>query len=102
MNTLFLLCLFTLLLLTNATILDKIKEYINKVKEIKAKTKSTSATSREAASKSHVPIIDIGSFFNGTKEERERVAMQIGGAAEDIGFFVVTNHGVPDHIIEDM
>ena len=28
--------------------------------------------------------------------------MQIGKAAEDIGFFVVTNHGVPGHIIEDM
>ena len=99
------LCLVLLALagagIAQAGMMDKIKEVMKKIKSIKA-MKSKTTTSSEAAPLPHVPVIDIGSFFNGTKEERKKVAMQIGRAAEDIGFFVVTNHGVPDHIIEDM
>ena len=70
MTILLLLCLLASLLLVNAGIMDKIKDYMEKVKEIKAKTKSTSATSGEAAPLSHVPVIDIGKLLQ--RDQRRR------------------------------
>lgn len=58
------------------------------------------------ASPGMVPIIDIAALStdstNGADATAARAAVvaQIGKACEDIGFFVVVNHGVPKHVVE--
>ena len=47
-----------------------------------------------------VPVIDFGSFLAGSAAERKRVALEIGRACRDIGFFYVIHHGVPKSLIE--
>lgn len=42
-----------------------------------------------------IPVIDLGPFLHGTREERRSVALKIGEALRNIGFFYVVNHGVP-------
>lgn len=49
-----------------------------------------------------VPIIDVGNLRNGTAEQRMAVARQLAGAAEEIGFFVIVNHGVAHELMESM
>jgi isopenicillin N synthase-like dioxygenase len=44
---------------------------------------------------SHIPIIDISALVNGTNERRE-VAVKIGQACRDWGFFYVVGHGVDE------
>jgi isopenicillin N synthase-like dioxygenase len=46
-----------------------------------------------------VPIIDISKLLNGKEDERREVAKKIGKACEDIGFFIITNHGIRDEVI---
>ena len=47
-----------------------------------------------------VPLIDFGPFLAGGADERRRVAGAIGRACEDIGFFMLTGHGVPQTLID--
>ena len=47
-----------------------------------------------------VPVVDIGPFLDGSA--RERVAAEVAAACEDIGFLVVTGHGVPQALIDDL
>ena len=47
-----------------------------------------------------IPLIDLGPFLAGTADDRARVATEIGKACRDIGFFYVTNHGVPQTLID--
>ena len=42
-----------------------------------------------------LPIIDFGGFISGGAENQKRIADEIGQAAENIGFFVLKNHGLP-------
>ncbi len=49
----------------------------------------------------NVPVIDIAPFRGGTPEAKQRVADQVGDACRDIGFLVVTGHGVPDALIKE-
>src|SRR5437867_3362503 len=46
-----------------------------------------------------VPVIDFGPFLKGTPAERKEVALEIGRACRDIGFFYIINHGVPQQLI---
>jgi isopenicillin N synthase-like dioxygenase len=46
-----------------------------------------------------IPVISLAPFLHGTAAERLAVAMRIGGAAKNIGFFYVTDHGVPAALI---
>jgi isopenicillin N synthase-like dioxygenase len=41
-----------------------------------------------------VPIIDISAAFRGDEHELRTVARAINQACEDVGFFVITGHGV--------
>ena len=42
-----------------------------------------------------VPAIDIGSFLSGDPAGRRRVTAQVATACREIGFLVITNHGLP-------
>jgi isopenicillin N synthase-like dioxygenase len=42
----------------------------------------------------HVPVVDLAPWFAGT--DRPGVAAQVDRALQDVGFFLVTGHGVPD------
>jgi isopenicillin N synthase-like dioxygenase len=44
-----------------------------------------------------VPIIDMSPFYSGSAGEREKLVADLGHACRDIGFLVITGHGVaPD------
>ncbi|HKY94264.1 MAG TPA: 2-oxoglutarate and iron-dependent oxygenase domain-containing protein [Kiloniellales bacterium] len=43
-----------------------------------------------------IPLIDFGPFRSGSEAARKAVALQLGEACRNIGFFYVVNHGVPD------
>lgn len=48
----------------------------------------------------NVPLIDISPFLAGSPEGKQRVADQVGQACRDIGFLVISGHGVPEELIE--
>ena len=49
-----------------------------------------------------VPLIDFAPFLAGSADERRRVADVIGRACEDIGFFMLTGHGVSQILINEL
>jgi isopenicillin N synthase-like dioxygenase len=46
-----------------------------------------------------VSVIDISGYFNGSADEKQRIAGEIGDACRTIGFLLVAGHGVPDELI---
>ena len=46
-----------------------------------------------------VPIIDIAPFTAGQTAGQEGVVDEVQAACEDIGFFVITGHGVPEALV---
>lgn len=48
----------------------------------------------------HVPTIDLGPYFEGTAEGKQQVAEAVDRACQDIGFLVITNHGVPQALMD--
>ncbi|WP_065846053.1 2-oxoglutarate and iron-dependent oxygenase domain-containing protein [Sphingobium sp. Ndbn-10] len=49
-----------------------------------------------------VPIIDLTPARTGDEAAKEAVAEQVGAAARSIGFLVVSGHGVPMNVIENV
>lgn len=47
-----------------------------------------------------VPIIDVSALNGSDHEAKLEVAKQIGTACEEIGFLVITNHGIPQEVID--
>lgn len=47
----------------------------------------------------HVPVIDLSAYREGTAAGKEAVAAQVDQACRDIGFLVVSGHGVPEDLI---
>lgn len=47
-----------------------------------------------------VPVIDLSPYIDGT--DKAKVAAQVKAACESIGFLVISGHGVPKAIIDDM
>lgn len=47
-----------------------------------------------------LPVIDIGPLLHGTPADRQAVAARIAAACRDIGFFAITNHDVPDELVQ--
>lgn len=50
----------------------------------------------------HVPVIDISSSRNGSRQEKLAVAQQVNQACKDIGFLVISGHGVSPGLISKM
>ena len=42
-----------------------------------------------------IPAIDISDFLGGDADGRRRVAQAVARACEEIGFLVISGHGVP-------
>ena len=49
-----------------------------------------------------VPVIDIGPFLHGSADQQVAVAAEVGAACEEIGFFLITGHGVAPERIQAM
>jgi hypothetical protein len=49
---------------------------------------------------SRIPIIDVASFLAGEPEAAEILATQVAWTCCDTGFLVMTNHGVPQPVID--
>jgi isopenicillin N synthase-like dioxygenase len=50
--------------------------------------------------KSAIPVIDIGPYRAGLPNARESVAAELRHALEQVGFFVMVGHGVPQSLID--
>jgi isopenicillin N synthase-like dioxygenase len=61
---------------------------------------SVSAPARSASAVTTIPVIDFGPCFAGAPGALEATAAELRDALETIGFFVMTNHGVPSSLIE--
>ena len=48
----------------------------------------------------HVPTIDLAPYFEGTPEGKAQVAKEVDRACKDIGFLVITNHGIPSELVD--
>lgn len=48
-----------------------------------------------------IPVIDVAALRAGTHEDWMHVGRQLGQACREIGFFYVTNHGIPKQVIDD-
>ena len=49
-----------------------------------------------------VPVIDLTLARAGGRADRAQVARQMDAACQEIGFFAITGHGVPDALVEDL
>ena len=47
-----------------------------------------------------IPLIDFDPFLNGTDEDRQKVSLKIGDACRNVGFFYLSNHGIPSSLID--
>ncbi|MDT7658910.1 MAG: hypothetical protein QOF38_3625, partial [Pseudonocardiales bacterium] len=49
-----------------------------------------------------VPVIDIGPFREGGASGRAEVAAAVDAACRDIGFLVVSGHGIPERMLAEV
>jgi len=49
-----------------------------------------------------IPLIDISPFLHGSDAERRAVAKAVNAACADIGFLLVSGHGIPASLIDRM
>ncbi|KAG8087369.1 hypothetical protein GUJ93_ZPchr0010g7636 [Zizania palustris] len=47
-----------------------------------------------------IPVVDLAVLVDGSADERSLAIRELGRACEDWGFFMVTNHGVPEALQE--
>lgn len=50
----------------------------------------------------HVPVIDIQPFLEGSPADKDAVAREVQTACEQVGFLVVTGHGVANVTVENL
>jgi isopenicillin N synthase-like dioxygenase len=54
-----------------------------------------------AAAASQIPVIDYGPYFAGEPGALDRLVPQVRHACENVGFFYISGHGVPDEIVDN-
>ena len=57
------------------------------------------ASSRPAASDDVIPVLDLGPYRRGEPGAAARLGAELRHACENVGFYFVTDHGVPDDLI---
>jgi isopenicillin N synthase-like dioxygenase len=60
----------------------------------------TSPSPSESSPTVTIPVIDFSLFLNGSPEQRNEIAHEIGRACEEIGFLIVKNSGVDREILD--
>lgn len=55
---------------------------------------------REEQSRTPIPVIDLGAALAGEPGGTERAAAELRRAAEEVGFFYVSRHGVPGELLD--
>ncbi|MGB1098424.1 MAG: 2-oxoglutarate and iron-dependent oxygenase domain-containing protein [Poseidonia sp.] len=48
-----------------------------------------------------IPSIDFRLATSDMEEERQRFVQEVGDALKDIGFFALTNHGIPRSLVDE-
>ena len=48
-----------------------------------------------------IPVIDLGPHLAGRPGAAATTAAELGHALEDVGFFVIVNHGIPPTLIDE-
>ncbi len=48
----------------------------------------------------HIPTVDLDDYINGSQEKKEAFVKKLGDSFSDIGFAIVSNHGVPQEVID--
>lgn len=48
----------------------------------------------------NLPVIDLSGLMTGKAEDKQAVAQALGDAARTSGFFYITNHGIPQEMID--
>jgi len=56
---------------------------------------------RDDARDAVIPVIDLGPSRRGIPGALESTARQLGHALEEVGFFIIVDHGVPQTLIEE-
>jgi isopenicillin N synthase-like dioxygenase len=51
---------------------------------------------------STIPVIDILPFLRGSDADRRAMARTVDAACADMGFLLVSGHGVPSSLVDDM
>ncbi|HUB97599.1 MAG TPA: 2-oxoglutarate and iron-dependent oxygenase domain-containing protein, partial [Stellaceae bacterium] len=54
----------------------------------------------EAPATSRIAEIDLGPYLAGDAGALERTARELGEASEDLGFYFIRNHGIPQSLID--
>lgn len=49
-----------------------------------------------------IPVVDLAKFTQGNEQERTAFVAELGKAYEEVGFVAVKNHGIPDHLIDEL
>ena len=49
-----------------------------------------------------IPLVNLADFLSGDPQLKQKFVNDLGKAYEEVGFVAVTNHGIPDKLIEDL
>lgn len=50
----------------------------------------------------YIPTLDLGSYIDGTEQQRKKFSDELGRAFNDSGFVTITNHGVSQELIDQL
>ena len=77
------------------------KDKINTGIETREVSDLTPGLSSVQMADEEIPVIDLGPMWSEDEVGKVLLAEQVSTACQEIGFFYVKNHGVPDSIIAD-